>query len=506
MKPEAPTPRELERLLQDLEDGWIGEEDHALLMELLVTDAGVRAAYCEHMSFASALHDESVARIGLGAEQVVPPRQRQRRVIWGSMLAAAAAVAGVAAVLSVIAARGAPPARVAATPEAVWRFEAGGLAEGSDFLPDSRLIVDHGTVEVSFSSGTRVYLEGPMQAEIRDARRVYLADGAAWCEVAEGDEGFTVLTDRLRVIDLGTRFGVRSSPWGDQVHVGEGRVRVESRLPGIEGRELKGGEAIAADVLGKQREIALDRESFHRDLKTAPPHFHWSFDGPDPLAVADGSGAGRLAVRDGGGARDPVFGPGVIGRSLDLSAGDVLAESDFQGFGGGVPRTIAFWIKGKPVPAVEKADGEIFQPPVIGWGRRVTGGKWHLCLAPDGKALGTVWGSAWTTSIVPDGASLLDDRWHHVASVFTGRYDPQDAPEIIHYVDGRRVDFTSHVLAHGIDTQTDDRAEHALFVGGSRIREVASGPLPLMIDELHVVRAALREVDIRRLAGRPDEE
>jgi hypothetical protein len=281
---------------------------------------------------------------------------------------------------------------------------------------------------------------------------------------------------------------------------------VESRLPGIQGRELTGGEAIAADVLGKQRAIGFDGGSFHRDLRESPAHLHWSFDGTGLSAAATGTPVARLTVRDREAPRAETYGVGVIGRALDLSAGEVFAESDFPGFAGGVPRTLAFWMKGNPVQAVRTAEGRAFQPPVVGWGRRVSGGKWHLCLSPDGKALGTVWGSAWTTSIVPDEGSLLDGRWHHVASVFTGRYDPRDAPEIIHYVDGRRVDFSSHVLAHGIDTQTNLHPGNTLFLGGSRVPEPGSKPLPLMIDELHVVRAALREKDIRRLAGLPEDD
>jgi len=503
MSEEPSTPRELETLLQELEDGCIGPDDHARLMASIVADPEVRSAYCEHMAFASALHAEAVARMDLIQEaEIIPFESRQRHTLFRALFIAAAAVILIAATLSAIAARRILPAQVAGGEAAVWRFEAGGIAENRDFLPDTRLAVEHGTVEVKFSSGTRIVLEGPMQVEIRDRQLIHIADGSAWCEVAKGDEGFTVMTDRLRVIDLGTRFGVHTSPWGDQVHVAEGQVRVDSRLPGIEGRDLRAGRAVITDSLGRQREIPYDDAAFMRGLFEARGHLYWSFDGPGGMLARDAGGtAYHFAVDGGADPQVPAFAPGISGQALDLSASGVFATSDFPGFPGGVPRSIAFWMKGKPIPPLTLADSKLFNPPVIGWGSETSGGKWHITIMHDGSAIGSVWGGSWRTFNMEDGFSLLDDSWHHVASVFTGRHDRGGAPEIIHYLNGERIESSSGILRDQVNTEASGLPGTRLFIGSSGQPNSPSQVLPILIDELHLLRGVLRDEDVRRLAS-----
>src|SRR5690606_14662873 len=61
MSPRQPTPRQLEELFQDLEDGSISAEDHAWLMALLREDPEIRESYLKHMAMVTGLHDFAAA-------------------------------------------------------------------------------------------------------------------------------------------------------------------------------------------------------------------------------------------------------------------------------------------------------------------------------------------------------------------------------------------------------------------------------------------------------------
>jgi hypothetical protein len=65
--------------------------------------------------------------------------------------------------------------------------------------------------------------------------------------VAEWGSGFTVDTDRLRVIDLGTRFAVAATTDDDETHVLQGQVRVQPLATTVDGRRsvlLSEGQAL----------------------------------------------------------------------------------------------------------------------------------------------------------------------------------------------------------------------------------------------------------------------
>lgn len=145
----------------------------------------------------------------------------------------------------------------------------------------------------------------------------------------------------------------------------------------------------------------------------------------------------------------------------------MFATSDFPGFPGGVPRSIAFWMKGKPIPPLTLDDSKLFNPPVIGWGSETSGGKWHIAIMHDGSSVGSVWGGSWRTFNMEDGFSLLDDSWHHVASVFTGRHDRGGAPEIIHYLNGQRIEPSSGILRDQVNTDASGLPGTRLFVGSA---------------------------------------
>jgi hypothetical protein len=93
--------------------------------------------------------------------------------------------------------------------------------------------------------------------------------------------------------------------------------------------------------------------------------------------------------------------------------------TNFPGIGGASPRTVTFWFRTLDTDAY-----------FLGWGTNFESEKWHIRLNVGGGVMRTEFqgGQNFATT------NLIDDEWHHVASVF-----PEGAvegEEILHYVDG----------------------------------------------------------------------
>src|SRR5947209_3495488 len=68
--------------------------------------------------------------------------------------------------------------------------------------------LDRGLAALRFRSGARLVIEGPAEVKLVSAMRVELVQGKVGARVPESAQGFTVLSPRGEVIDLGTEFGV----------------------------------------------------------------------------------------------------------------------------------------------------------------------------------------------------------------------------------------------------------------------------------------------------------
>ena len=426
--------KELETLLQALEDGVIAPADRDVLAVALRNDPGARTAYCEHMLFAAALHSEAVDRQRLMEEDAWPVKWKTpARQVRFAVFAAAAVIALVAVVLSLFAVKPRPLASVSHSDGANWKFEAGGVAEKADFLKDSRIVVERGTVRLDFSSGTTVHIDAPSTLIVRNRLEVELEIGKAWIEVEKGDEGFSVLTKTLRAVDLGTVFGVEAKRMGSEVHVMKGRVRVESRLPKQENILLGAGQAAGSNVVGYLRKTAYDSKKFRKDLGVSKRIVQWSFDGDEPLKGKTNFGdAPFITIEFLKGKADPAFSIGAKGNALDLSKKGVYGASNYHCPLGGSPRTVAFWFRKTGGPLFdEREDAWRRHPPILTWGD--DGGRfsrWEVNTTHKGSHIASSSGGTWNVSNIPSGSFIFDSKWHHVASVFTGETKDGN-PEII---------------------------------------------------------------------------
>jgi hypothetical protein len=198
----------------------------------------------------------------------------------GTVLAAAAAVA-LAATLAVLSPWGGgesgSPLIADAGPRFAMLTHTGDVAWSADTnvprLDGARfgrgvVAFDSGFVRIAFDNGASVALQGPARFELIDADHARLHHGCLTAHAPQLEDGFTIDTPTMNVVDRGTAFGISVSPAGDtDVAVFEGEVDVAVAGKGGEKREwmrLKAGAAVRA-LAGRMR---IDSVTFDGDVFT----------------------------------------------------------------------------------------------------------------------------------------------------------------------------------------------------------------------------------------------
>lgn len=121
-----------------------------------------------------------------------------------------------------------------------------------------------GLVELVTTSGTVLLVEAPASLEIIDALHARLLSGKLVVRMPKGCSGFVVETPEMRVLDLGTEFGVSVSPAGEsQVQVFDGKVRAEA-AGGAVRKELRAGETVRATTDGELVAATYEEKRFIR--------------------------------------------------------------------------------------------------------------------------------------------------------------------------------------------------------------------------------------------------
>jgi len=95
---------------------------------------------------------------------------------------------------------------------------------GRDMRAGKTLRLERGLAEIEFERGARVILQGPAGLELVSGTCARLLHGTLTARVSAGARGFTVLSPRGKVVDLGTEFGLSVDERGEttvQVFTGE---------------------------------------------------------------------------------------------------------------------------------------------------------------------------------------------------------------------------------------------------------------------------------------------
>jgi ferric-dicitrate binding protein FerR (iron transport regulator) len=205
-----------------------------------------------------------------------------------------------------------PIANLSLAPEA--RFAGRALSVGDAFLEGDEITLLAGEAHVSMACGAEFVLKAPGALKFVTAKHVQLKRGVLTAHVAEWGSGFTVDTDRMRVIDLGTRFAVAASTEDDETHVLQGQVRVQPLETTVDGRRsvlLSEGEALRVDRGdGGARRMDAEQERFPEPAERFRPFKPIAmFNTGVALAEGDEDPHWRLAAGPVGGAyHGPQFG------------------------------------------------------------------------------------------------------------------------------------------------------------------------------------------------------
>ena len=276
----------LDSLVGQLREGRLSEAEAAELRQLLQSHPDARRRFAEHMFLAATLKldGEEWLREGMHAGWVATTGER--RVGWAWFGAGVALAATILLPLVILwpgrptpavieGAGGFVDQGVAVLAEAVdaqWAGTAVRPRIGAS-LPQGRLKLEKGWARIDFYSGASVVLQGGADLELVSPMESILHGGAIRAHVPEHAQGFVVRSGQLKLVDLGTSFGMRvDAEKGTEVHVFEGKVQLHDAASADQdarGRELTQGAAVRIARDGSSAALQADAREFTgwRDLQ-----------------------------------------------------------------------------------------------------------------------------------------------------------------------------------------------------------------------------------------------
>lgn len=505
---------EFELLCQAVLDGTCPADDFIRLEHELVLSPERRKIFRESFLMHEMLSEEGGRVATVGERLQVHPvegatRGRRRRNFSRAIAAAAAVVALGVVVLQMTGAwKSAPTLRITAGPNS--KYTVNGNAKGGDSLvalePGASVTLAEGTLELAFANGVQSIVRAPASFVLESAMKLNMDIGIARFEVPENAKGFTVVTPRLEVVDLGTAFGVVEQPDEPaQAHVFEGEIEARSRS---EPRMtlLKAGSAVEKSARGQLVSVPLDDTRFFKKLPWDLPFVHLSFE-PDESGSVYLEGchpsleSSTVALHPDG----PGLTGGAIGKAARFNGGTTPVTTNWRGVGGAVPRTVCAWIRQAPGLPPRR-----FQT-IAGWGDPTIGlaAKCEILLyqPPGGNA--TVLRLSFDQYLYSGTTELADGRWHHVAAVCLTDPKGKMPPTVELYVDGRReaIDPKESIVNPTIGRRPDTRVGQSgsmPLVVGYTDRPGPGRGFRGEIDEVYVFEGTLPEERILQLATPPE--
>ena len=273
MKPDADALDLMGRYL----DGQATAEETARLEALLMADARLRAEFLAYARVEASLRTALEGRRSL---EILPAASESRRRFWRSWsqpwAAAALLVVAAAVWLSIRGAPRVPRAESAPVFAVVRETLHGRWADGrevrvSESVGRGGWSLQSGLISLAGADGVELVVEGPAVGEWLGAQHIRLTSGTVLVRMPKGRSGFVVDTEQMRVIDLGTEFGVSVSQSGDErVQVYDGLVRTESAASGA-ARELKAGSGLHLSAAGELVPAAFVEDRFIRRMPRTTP-------------------------------------------------------------------------------------------------------------------------------------------------------------------------------------------------------------------------------------------
>ncbi|HWL08884.1 MAG TPA: FecR family protein, partial [Planctomicrobium sp.] len=126
-----------------------------------------------------------------------------------------------------------------------------------------RLSATHGSFLLRLKSGVTISCTAPIDLEVIDDWELFLHSGKAYAWVQPGGRGFRIRSPSVKIVDLGTVFGMTVNPDGStEVQVIEGSVQAQSEK--FEPQIIQGGTAYHVSSTGN---LSLPRTVSSMEVK-----------------------------------------------------------------------------------------------------------------------------------------------------------------------------------------------------------------------------------------------
>lgn len=352
--------------------------------------------------------------------------------------------------------------------------------------------IESGEALLAFNSGATVAVEGPASLRIETRNRVFLHRGKLTADVPPAASGFTVNTERMNIVDIGTRFGILVSENGDaDLHVMEGEVEASRARGNSSVQIVREGLSLRADsrTRSELEAIPYAGDQFVMQLGDrdfSQPALRYTFDGAGGNPIEDSGSEGRYdvaLVASGELENSPRRGIGKFGGGLSLQPTRSLTVPLSREFRLESPHTIAFWVK--IPPKIVGQEREI----ILTYGREELG--WQVSCDSEAESgsrgvLRVDFGGGRVTGTT----DIADGHWHHVTCRFLGGEDPELASHLHLFIDGHQ----ETVRSTPVKAFPDGR------VGVLTLGDTGTEGLGGWIDELHVYREAISTTAIQNLS------
>ncbi|BCX48665.1 hypothetical protein HAHE_25730 [Haloferula helveola] len=462
-------PPELEPQILALLDGGLSPDETAALEERLLADESAMEIYLEMVALHNALESRFAATASQKAS-IVPMKRlmaaQQRRVIRGSLIAAAAVVvlAGVAMWMVLAPRKPVELGSIETSSDAVFSltYEGKGEApEGRRFVEGSRVRVSDGMIEGVFDGGVHFVAEAPCDLYVAAADKVELREGKAWFHVPPSSVGFTVEAAGLEIVDLGTEFGVVTGGGkDDEVHVLKGSVRATPLTEGAAGVVMIAGEAFRLGAGGVLEPVDLKAGAFPKELARTREVLIANASFEDDVIARDGSVATKDHTKDdydkdmvpsgwrrfSDGEGNPDLAGGIISLAPDSFFSQVLAptpDSDANDQTFYSAERDIYQVLGEPL----KANSTYVLSVDIGDWRAAAGYAGEPGNPGFGLGVGEKPGEALLNPETTDFPPQIDGRWVRWSATFLTGDDPQGEglPLRIELTSGRRMAWFDRV-------------------------------------------------------------
>jgi hypothetical protein len=279
---------ELRELIAALREGVLDEAGSRRLNELLTDDPAARRLYAEYAMLQACLELEhgTTGTPDQAADPVTPAALGRLTTGWQRTLGLFSSFTGLAVLVAVLTTGaflagmglmrwmphgaevvqepqpqpqsqpqprvpGVIVARLSRTQDCLWLDPSHAPFYHSPLEAGQRLGLEHGLIEISFSSGAKAVVEGPAELVLESENSARLVSGRLAADVPKEASGFAIHTQKLQVVDLGTDFGVSVDKQGGaevQVYRGKAELRSTDRQAAAKPLVLESNQAARLDA------------------------------------------------------------------------------------------------------------------------------------------------------------------------------------------------------------------------------------------------------------------